>query len=214
MMSKPVHNRQTQRPRTLRLRGYDYCAPGAYFITICTAKQKFTLGRIVKGEMRLNQFGRVVKNEWLRTATIRPELKLDAFIVMPNHFHAIVAIEAPEVGAHRRAPLHLPAAAQTICVGAHGGAPLQRPPRSLGSLIAGFKSAVTICINRIRRTPRASLWQRNYYEHIIRNDDELNKIRWYVLTNPQRWRLDPDNPRRTSDDTEWTWLYGAHNTPT
>ncbi|MBR8837421.1 MAG: transposase [Stigonema ocellatum SAG 48.90 = DSM 106950] len=165
------HHRQS-----IRLKGYDYCSAGGYFITICTHQRECLFGEVVDGAMQLNEFGQIVAEEWERSPNLRREIKLDVWIVMPNHFHGIVFIQPvepqPGVGAHDDG------------VGAQGLAPLQyrfpqyapvptkmpsRKPRSLGSLIAGFKMAVTKRINLLRDTPTVPIWQRNYYEHIIRH---------------------------------------------
>ena len=137
--------------------------------------------------MRLNQYGEIVENEWIKSAVIRPDIKLDKYIVMPNHFHGIVIINP--VGANCCSPLPL-MSIQT------------RPsmkPRSLSSIMAGFKSAVTKQINIIRNAPGTPVWQRNYYEHIIRNENALNNIRQYIVNNPLSWHIDqlhPDNPSK------------------
>jgi putative transposase len=165
------------RAASLRLAGHDYADTGAYFVTICTHRRECLFGRIVNGDVQLNDLGRIVVNEWARSASIRPEIDLDAFVVMPNHLHGIVVIDAT-VGTTGR-------------VGAHGRAPLQRrTPRSLGSFVAGFKSATTTHVNALRGTPRAPLWQRNYHDRVIRDENELARIRTYINDNPLRW---PDN---------------------
>jgi REP-associated tyrosine transposase len=151
-------------------------------------------GRIENGKMRLNRFWEIVQQEWGNSAQIRPEIIFDEFIIMPNHLHGIVIINqlsADTVGAHGRAPLH-------------------RKPRSLGSFITGFKSIVTKGINEIRLTPCSPVWQRNYYEHIIRNDYALAKIREYIHYNPLKWDLDRDNPNRSGTDEFDKWLEGHH----
>ena len=117
-------------------------------------------------------------------------------MVMPNHVHGIVIIT--DVGAHGHVPLPAPRTA-TESTEAHGHVPLRIPPRrprSLATFVSGFKGAVKIRINEMRRTPGEPVWQENYYEHIIRNEDELNKIREYILTNPLRWPYDRENPER------------------
>lgn len=100
----------THRRRSLLLRGYDYAQPGAYFVTISTHKRECVLGEVVVGTVVLSPFGQVVHEEWERSAVIRPEVELDAFVIMPNHLHGIVRFiergSAPSVGAHGRAPLH------------------------------------------------------------------------------------------------------------
>lgn len=162
--------------RSIRLPGYDYRQAGAYFVTVVTHQRECLFGGIADGEMRVDGYGEVVRDEWLRSAQIRREIELDAFVVMPNHLHGIVVIR--DVGAHGRAPLPL--------------AP-HRPPRSLGSFVAGFKSAVTKRINTMRRTPGLPVWQRNYWERVIRDERELDRVRQYIAENPLRWESDPEN---------------------
>ncbi len=182
-------DRETHHRRSIRLPGYDYTASGAYFITICTPRGELLFGDVVNGEMALNQWGRIAHEQWLASEAIRREVKLDAFVVMPNHIHGIVWIVATDnaspipVGAYGRTPLP--------------HAPLPRAPRSLGSFLAGYKSAVTTRINQIRGTPGQSVWQRNYWEHVVRNEESLNRIREYIENNPARWaedQLHPDAP--------------------
>jgi putative transposase len=175
-----IHNR-----RSIRLRGYDYSSPSAYFITICTHQKEFLLGRVLNGQMYRNTYGEIAEEEWFRSAAIRKEIQLDAWMVMPNHVHGIVMIN-PVVGAHGN-------------VGAHRHVPLQVParrPRSLATFVGGFKGAVNRRINEMRRTPGAPVWQDNYYEHVVRNEDELARIREYIMTNPLRWMYDRENPER------------------
>ena len=185
-----------KRPSSLRLRSHDYGSTGAYFVTLCTCRRERLFGEIVDGDVRLNDTGRIVVSEWLRSAAIRPEIDLDAFVVMPNHLHGIVVIDAP-VGATDR-------------VGAHGRAPLhpRRPSRSLGSFVAGFKSAATTRVNALRGTPRAPLWQRNYHDRVIRDEDELNRIRTYINDNPLHWADDDNNVAPVTAQTIPT--VGAH----
>ncbi len=179
-----AHNEEKHRRRSIRLKDYDYSQAGAYFITICTYKKQCMLGNIINGEMVLNKYGKVVEEEWYRSATIRLEVELDAFVVMPNHIHGIVVIVESTVGAQGLAPLQI----------RHGCVPVQRKPRSLSTFIWGFKTAATRRINDLRGTPHVPIWQRNYYEHVIRNEDDLNEIREYIVNNPLKWDLDRDNP--------------------
>jgi REP element-mobilizing transposase RayT len=120
-------------------------------------------GGLVGEEIHLNDVGQIVAQEWRRTGELRPEISLDEFVIMPNHFHAILFInESKLIGRP---------------VGAHRGAHLRREPGSLGAIIAGFKSAAST-------HAKQKLWQRNYHDRIIRNEDELNKIREYIMYNP------------------------------
>ncbi len=176
---KPSDHNQRHR-RSIRLRDYDYRQAGAYFITICTHQKECLFGDVINDEMLLSEMGQIVSEEWVRTAIIRPEIELDAFVVMPNHVHGIVVF-ATNAGVDNE-------------VGAHARAPLRREPKSLGALVAGFKSVVTKRINTLRSTPLIPVWQRNYYERIIRHERELNAAREYIQNNPLQWALDRENP--------------------
>jgi putative transposase len=193
---------------SLRLRGYDYAQPGAYFVTICTQDRACLFGAVVDGEMLLNEMGEIVRGEWFRTAYMRPYVQLNdhEFVIMPNHIHGIIWIvdssivsgaEMPAetsetVGAQRRcaptSPVPIPTSVSNV------------PPGSLGAIIRSFKSAVTKRINEMRRTRGAPVWQRNYYEHIIRNEESLTRIRQYIVENPLRWHLDRENPDRNTPE--------------
>jgi len=175
--------------RSIRLKGYDYTLPGAYFVTMVTHQHQLLFGDILNGDMALNYVGHIVKAEWLRTSKIRPNVTLDEYVIMPNHLHGIIIITNDEipVGATSWSPL------QTDIQPPHGPA-----PHSLGAIVAGFKSAVTKQVNRILNTPGAPLWHRNYYDHIIRNEEEWDKIRKYIQTNPSNWETDHENPHAQS----------------
>jgi len=169
--------------RSIRLPGYDYSQNGAYSITICTHKSQNLFGDMDGDKVQLNDFGLIVKTEWLRSSEIRKELSPDIFIVMPNHFHGIVIIKHdgnPGRGVWPYAP--------TL----HGTL-----PSSISSFVQGFKSTVTHQINEIRHTHGSPVWQRNYYEHVIRNEEDLNRIREYIEYNPARWSEDEENPSST-----------------
>ena len=139
-------------------------------------------------KMRLNDCGQTVQDEWQKSAQIRKEIELDAFVVMPNHVHAIVIISD---GPGR----------------ATGRSPLQSGPtkRSLGAFISGFKSVVTKRINESRGSPGTPVWQRNYFEHVIRDEDALNRIRQYILDNPTHWEFDRENLAALKPEPQYTW---------
>lgn len=175
-----IHDTNIHHRRTIRLQGYDYSQAGAYFLTICTHHRERLFGRVVDGEMRLNETGRIASEEWAKTAEIRNDIELDAWIVMPNHFHGIVVITGR--GTARRAPTgHTPTMEKF-------GRPVAG---SIPTIVRSFKSAVTKRVNEHRQTPGAILWQRNYWEHIIRNETELNRIREYIRNNPMQWHMAP-----------------------
>ncbi len=181
--------------RSIRLRNYDYSQPGAYFVTICTYQKQSWFGEIKNGQMYLNQLGKIVADEWLKTCKIRPNFKLDEWVIMPNHFHGIVIIndysgDDQSLGA-RDAPLDLGARDAPLDLGARD-APLQQKPNSLSSCIAGFKSAVTKPINLLRQNTDTPIWQRNYYESILRDEKYLAVVREYIINNPKNWPNDRD----------------------
>jgi REP element-mobilizing transposase RayT len=164
-----IHHRHS-----IRLREYDYSSSGAYFITICAFQRECLFGEVVDGEMRLNEVGKIVREEWLNTAVMRPDVYLDVYVIMPNHFHTVIFVHDD--------------------IGAHSSAPLRRQSGSIGSIVAGFKSAATKRINALRDNPGCPVWQRNYYEHVIRNENDLATIRQYIADNPLKWDLDENNP--------------------
>ena len=177
------YNPDIHKRKSIRLKHFNYSSNGAYFITLCTKNRECILGNIVNGKMVLSDLGEIVKNEWNKTPMIRHEIKLDIFIIMPNHFHGIIFITNNNV-----------MAIEYINVGATGRSPLRKQngplQYSLGSFIGGLKSITTKRANVLRNTPHQSLWQRNYYEHVIRNDVDLNRIREYIINNPIQWQFD------------------------
>ena len=184
--------------RFLRLKNHDYRQAGAYYVTICTQSREFLLGEVVDGVMQLNAFGKIVEREWLNTAAIRPSVELDAFVVMPNHIHVIIMLTDQEGATHRQEGATHRVAATTTgeatarvarTTRAHGPA-----SGSLGAIIGQFKSVVTKEINQLRTRPGAPVWQPNYYEHVIRNEQDLECIRAYIANNPGRWAEDSENP--------------------
>ncbi|WP_019498091.1 transposase [Pseudanabaena sp. PCC 6802] len=193
------YNPEKHHRRSIRLKGYDYSAAGSYFITICTHQRECLFGEISNGEMHLNQYGQIIAEEWQRSSVIRQEIELDLWAIMPNHFHGIVII-TDNVGANGRLPL-LPPPMQSdpSSLPDRTFARSSMQPKSLSSLIAGFKSATTKHINIARNSPSSPVWQRNYYEHIIRDETSCQKIRQYIQTNPIAWEIDrlhPNNPSK------------------
>ncbi len=166
-----------QKRRSLRLKDYDYAQAGAYFVTIATRDRACLFGVIVDGQMCLNAAGREAEQCWLQIPQHFPNAALDEFIVMPNHVHGILVLSR---GTACRAP--------TI---ERFGQPVSG---SLPTVVRSFKSAVTQRLNALRGTPNASVWQRNYYEHVIRDEASLQGIREYIANNPLQWALDRENP--------------------
>ena len=162
--------------RSIRLKGFDYAQSGAYFVTICTKDRECIFGKIVDEEMRLNDKGAIVYAEWLRTTEIRINVITDEFIIMPNHLHGIIMINNGR-GVLQYAPTE---------------SPFRSPSQTIGAIIRGFKSATTKQINELRGTPGKPVWQRNYFERVIRDEDELNRIREYIIFNPAKWAVDKE----------------------
>ena len=177
------YNREKHHRRSMRLKGYDYSSPCAYFITICAWNRECMLGEIIDGKMKLNDYGQAVQQEWMHTGDIRPNVELDEFIVMPNHFHGILVINH-RMNELRRGVLQY---APTDIV-------LRSPSQTIGAIIRGFKSSVTKSINISRDTPGMPVWQRNYFERVIRNEKELYGIRGYIRFNSVQWDMDEENP--------------------
>ncbi len=197
---------QTHHRRTIRLHGYDHSQPGAYFITVCTHGKQSLYGEIVEGQRRMNDAGQLVHACWYGLGRRYSGIDLDAFIVMPNHIHGIIQIT--DVGAIHELPTPGLVANE---VGAIHESPLRGMDRKrrrrmqLAKVIGYFKMNTAKQINARRGTPGTALWQRNYYEHIIRNDGELDKICEYISTNPLRWASGRDNPDAVADPEDDPW---------
>jgi REP element-mobilizing transposase RayT len=180
--------------RSIRLRNYDYSQPGAYFVTICTYQKQPWFGEIKNGQMYLNQLGKIVADEWLKTCKIRPNFQLDEWVIMPNHFHGIVIIndysgDNQSLGNGQSASRFRRTQFDQLT---DHDAPPQQKPNSLSSCIAGFKSAVTKRINLLRQNTDTPIWQRNYYESILRDEKYLAVVREYIINNPKNWPNDRD----------------------
>jgi len=205
MSSRYGHGRHS-----IRLKDFDYSQMGSYFVTICTHRRQFSLGRVRRGRMHLSATGRIAEQVWRELPDRYPGVQTDAFVVMPNHVHGIIVLPGEPVGAG-------PCACPTISE--EGGQPQGvAPTMSLSDVVHRFKS-LTATWRRQRRgrtdqeLSRGRLWQRNYYEHVIRNERCMNRIRQYILTNPSRWTKDRENPERTGEDGFDRWLAGFRKAP-
>ena len=221
-----IHHR-----RSIRLKGYDYSQMGVYFITICCQDRTCLFGDVVDGEMVLNEYGRIALEEWIKTTTIRPNVELREFVIMPNHIHAIirfigegecnspngkVELRTPEnltdafntpqpssctcLNDQRRGESHSPNENENLCAPIETGecnsnqqtgecnSPLRGPSQTVGAVVRGYKSAVTKKLNELGIG--CSVWQRNYYEHIIRNEQSYINIAEYIIKNPAKWQED------------------------
>lgn len=163
--------------RSMRLKGYDYSQAGAYFLTMCAARFQPVFGEVVQGEVVLSIQGRIARICWLWLGYRYSSLELDQWVLMPNHLHGIVRL--------------------IECRGGSQTAPTGFEAKPLGGFIGAFKTVSTKWSNDYFGTPGEPLWQRNYYDRIIRDRDELERIRRYILENPQRWELDRYSPLNT-----------------
>ncbi len=176
-----IHHRHS-----LRLKGYDYSQAGAYFVTIVTHGRVALFGDVVNGEMRLNRFGEIVQKWWDDIPKHFPNVETGAFIVLPNHVHGIIVI-----GDDRRGTVPVPQDEGTPQMG--GETPPLREP-TLGQVVAYFKYQSAKEINALKGGPVTKLWQRNFYDHIIRNERDLELTWLYIESNPAQWEEDHENP--------------------
>jgi len=168
---------------------YDYSFPNWYYLTICTHERRNLFGNIINGKMILNRLGNVVEEEWIQTKEIRKYVDLDYYVIMPNHLHGIIIIEQSiEKG---RGELNSPNGDESGRIQYPSTKNnFKSPSHSLGAIVRGFKSSVTKRLREISGNPDLKIWQRNYYEHIIRNEIDLQNIRKYISLNPLKWEID------------------------
>ena len=163
-MERAWQPRVSMRRRSIRLRGHDYSAPGVYFVTVCANTHLF--GRVRAREMILSQFGEIARDCWTSIPSHFPRVRLGAFVVMPDHVHGILMLRDSKT--------------RVSAIG-------HMRPGSLGTVVRSFKSAAAYRINSLRGTRIGGIWQRNYFDRIIRSRDELRDVRRYIRDNPARW---------------------------
>ena len=182
------------RRRPLRLGCWNYTWAWWYFVTFCAFDRRCLFGEIRGKEVVLNRLGEIIEDEWLETAGVRPGVKLDSYVIMPNHIHGIIVLPGQNsVGATRRV-------APTLTTGSPVEATRWVAPilatGSLGAIIGQVKSAVTRHAMEAGAWRGGKIWQRGYHDHIIRSDFDLHRIRTYIRNNPLRWAVDEENPAR------------------
>lgn len=196
MVAHPSMIDPNKHRRSIRLKDYDYTNAAAYFVTIVTHDRKVLFGEITDGVMRLNEAGRMVQEVWVELPEYYAGVQDDAFVVMPNHIHGVISL----VGAGPRARP------------AHQGQPQGVAPTamSLPDVVHRFKTLTTKrYIEGVKNFGWAAFthrfWQRNYFEHVIRNDASLKRIRQYILDNPARWEFDRENPLALRPEAKDAW---------
>lgn len=186
---------QKHHRRSIRLKDYDYSQAGAYYVTINVQNRECLFGEIVNDEMILNEAGMMVIEQWLALLERFPNIELDVYQIMPNHFHGIIVIIEP-VGATLVVAQNMDAQNFVDSRNSRAGT---RPAPTLGDMIGAFKSITTNeyikgVDNKNWQQFYKRLWQRNYYEHVIRDEKDLNRIRDYIQSNPMNWDEDEENP--------------------
>ena len=173
-----AYNPDVHRRRSIRLPHFDYTCAGAYFVTICTYQRECLFGTLINGTTCHNEFGKITHQRWHELPEHFENIALDQFVVMPNHIHGIIILNdvPPTVGATHASSVP--------------------KPRPIGTIVGSFKSAVSRQINAHRNTQGKPVWQRNYYEHIIRGDRDLAAVRKYIADNPTKWTEDENYPER------------------
>mgnify|MGYP001949967121 CR=1 FL=1 len=191
-----IYNPQMHNRRSIRFKGYDYTQAGLYFITICCQNRACLFGEIENGKMMLNDAGAIANDCWLNIPNHFPNAILHEYVIMPNHVHGIIEL----VGANHHSPeteLHLPKNKKNnnSVIGdnrAKNVSPLRSPSKTVGSVVRGFKIGVTKWMRQ--NTDTFYIWQRNYWEHIIRDDKSHENISQYIINNPTKWNNDKLNP--------------------
>jgi putative transposase len=195
--------------RSIRLQHYDYTLPGAYYVTVCAVQKQLLFGEIKTAEMHLNRAGQIVLEEWLRTPELRPNVELDAFVIMPNHIHVIFLImdlvrtrraisSQPAVSSHSPPSISTSNPISSTRASPDFDVPLRKfgsgIANSVHSIMGSFKSSATRQVNRAMGT-EGSIWHTGMWEHVIRSQIDLDRIREYIALNPSRWEDDEHYPR-------------------
>lgn len=210
----PPYDPQRHNRKSIRLKGYDYSQSGLYFITICCQDRKHRFGHVAQGQMILNEYGQIAHDQWFKLPTRFPHIELDAFQVMPNHIHGIIVLVnvgatlavAPTDGnahpdddarARHHYDAHLKIDDRATARVAQTVAPTVAPT-TIGDIVGAYKSLVSnACLDIYKQKNRTmgKLWQRNYHEHIIRNDRAYQNIQRYIHDNPSKWDEDTVSPK-------------------
>jgi len=180
---KSVYRKDRHNRVSIRLKGYDYSRTGMYFITICCQHKVPRFGVVVNGKMELNEFGKIAYAEWLKLSERFSNVELDAFQIMPDHMHGIILLNNTPVGAGFTPAPTAPTPDST--------ATARVAPTAVGGIVGAYKSMVSNrCLDlcKIKNETMGKLWQRNYYECIIRDEQSYRRIAQYIINNPLKWK--------------------------
>jgi putative transposase len=168
--------------KTVRLAQYDYSTPGAYFVTVCSYLKHCTFGNVRSGEFQRSSLGMLVADHLLKLPSYYSNLELDAWIVMPNHLHAVMLIHGRPV------------------------ANTERPRANLGTTMGCFKSGVVREAKALSLATGNKVWNPRFHDHVIRHERALWRVREYITSNPRQWELDRDNDSRTGLNEFYDWI--------
>jgi putative transposase len=190
--SHPKFDPNKHHRKSIRLQGYDYSQAGAYFVTIVTHQRECLFGKITNEEMLLNDFGKIADECWRAIPEHFLNVELGAYVIMPNHVHGVVVICDDKFPSNSGSGDDVGRGAALLRPYDRNDHKINVKPGSLGVIVRSYKSAVSYRINKEYNA--TGIWQRNYYEHIIRNADEANRIHLYIEANPAQWDTDDENP--------------------
>ena len=183
-----IYNPAIHHRRSIRLRNYDYCQFGYYYVTICIHEKRHLLGEIVDSQMNLSEMGVIVELELLKTEQIREYVKIQEYVIIPNHIHAIIQIMDRD---EPNDPVRARRWHALIASNHDENSPVRLTPNTLGSIICQLKSITT---KQCRQSGHPEFaWHRGYHERILRNVDELFQVRQYIRANPVAWAMDKEN---------------------
>ena len=187
------YNPQKHHRRSIRLKHYDYASEGLYFVTLICDKRTPLFGSIKNGIMCLNEYGRIAVAKWLESIEIRPNISLGEYIIMPDHMHGIISIDNAIEASARANCIRPDDSIEKGECNSPRRQPLIGPSHSIGAIIRGYKGSVTKAINQHRQQSgyqSIKIWQRNYYEHVIRDERAYENISNYIINNPAKWTAD------------------------
>lgn len=185
------YNPQIHHRRSIRLKGYDYTQPGAYWVTMVTRGREPLFGEIADDAMQLNALGKIIWAVWSRLPA-HFSIRHDEWVIMPNHIHGILFMMDDDGRGEASADGRMGIANHIAADASPQREPIGTTPGSLGAIIQNFKSVSTRRINQVRDMPGVPVWQRDYYERIVRDEVELTQFRRYIQENPLRWMEDDE----------------------